>query len=195
MKPLRTFLLAVNGKKYLLPIEWKYTEHYNNTDKSIEDSDKKSIEYKKGDEVKGKKRLDRYCYNKKGKLIDNSDYLETLPNYRSSVYFFEPFYQLMRQTLWAEQMIRNKDKEIIKADDFIHVHVIPKENHDLLKDNLEMNKRLKGYLKPDNTRDSMEKTWKSCLKDENKYIIISPQELLANINSVDLKNYLEKRYW
>ena len=41
----------------------------------------------------------------------------------------------------------------------------------------------------------MENTWKSCLKDSSKYKIISPKELLANIDNTDLKNYLEKRYW
>jgi len=43
--------------------------------------------------------------------------------------------------------------------------------------------------------DTMENTWKSCLKDSSKYKIISPKELLANIDNTDLKNYLEKRYW
>jgi hypothetical protein len=38
----------------------------------------------------------------------------------------------MRQTLWAEQMIAHKDSETIKADHYIHVHVIPQENNELL---------------------------------------------------------------
>lgn len=38
----------------------------------------------------------------------------------------------MRQTLWVEQMIKNKNKETLKADNFIHLHVIPKKNTTLL---------------------------------------------------------------
>ena len=178
-----------DGKNYILPIEWKYTEHYYNTDKSIEDSDKKSENHKKDDEAKGKERLDRYCYNKKGRLIDNSDQLKSLPDYKSSVYFFEPFYQLMRQTLWAEQMIAYKEKERIKADKFIHVHVIPQENQTLLKE--------EGRYKYKSGKD-MKTTWSECLSDQGKYKIVSPKELLANIDLskyADLKNYLGKRYW
>ena len=52
------------------------------------------------------------------------------------IYYREPFYQLMRQMLWAEQIIMRKgneeDKEDIQADDFIHVHVVPRENAELL---------------------------------------------------------------
>jgi hypothetical protein len=162
-----------NGKTYLIPIEWKYTEHYNNTDKSIEDR-KNEV---KGSESKGKERLERYSY-----LISNSKQLRLKKkNYRRSVYFFEPFYQLMRQTLWAEQMIKYADNEIIRSDDFIHVHVIPEDNKDLL------NKKYKCSGK------NMEHTWRDCLKDQSKYKIISPKDLLANTNK-NLTRYLLERY-
>lgn len=39
----------------------------------------------------------------------------------------------MRQTLWAEQMIKNKATERIKADHYLHIHVIPNNNVDLLQ--------------------------------------------------------------
>lgn len=32
-------------------------------------------------------------------------------SYRNSIYFQEPYYQLMRQTLWAEQVIDNKHQK------------------------------------------------------------------------------------
>jgi hypothetical protein len=165
-----------NGEKWLIPIEWKYTEFYYNTDKSVEDSDRKSPNHKKGDEAKGKERLDRYCYNKKGSLIDTSNFLKSLIEYRNSVYFFEPFYQLMRQTLWAEQMIKNKEKETLKADNFIHLHIIPENNDDLLK---------KAYKC---SGLDMENTWRKQLKDQSKYLIVSPVKLL---NGVDSKKYFE----
>ncbi|MBM3163522.1 MAG: hypothetical protein FJZ79_09490 [Chlorobi bacterium] len=174
-----------NGEKWLIPIEWKYTEFYNNTDKSIEDSNKKKVGHLKGDEAKGKERLNRYCYNTKGRLMDNSNYLKTLKQYRNSVYFFEPFYQLMRQTLWVEQMIKNMNQETLKADNFIHVHVIPAENKDLL------NKKYKC------SGLDMETTWRNQLNDQTKYQIVTPSELLNGIDSLkykDLLNYLKFRY-
>ena len=117
-----------NGKTYLLPIEWKYTEHYNNTDKSVEDRKGEP----KGRNGKGQERLGRYV-NDNPYLISNSEQLKKHNDYKSSVYFFEPFYQLMRQTLWAEQMIAHRNLEEISAEDFIHAHIIPQENSDLLK--------------------------------------------------------------
>lgn len=175
-----------NGEKWLMPIEWKYTEFYNNADKSIEDSNKNTAGHKKGDEAKGKERLNRYCYHPNGRLIDNSKYLKTLNNYRSSVYFFEPFYQLMRQTLWAEQMIVHKATERIKAVNYLHIHVIPSANADLL---------LKNYKC---SGSNMETTWKNQLVDKSKYIIIDPSKLLSNIDSIKYKSlidYLKVRYW
>ena len=158
-----------NGKKFLLPIEWKYTESYDDTDKSTEI-------------LRGKTRLKRYT-----DLINKSTQLnQKHENYISSIYFFEPFYQLMRQTLWAEQMIANKEVEEIKADDYIHVHIIPQENIDLLD---------KQYLQ---SGKDMETTWRHCLFNQSKYKIISPQNLLSNIDSIkykDLINYLSERYW
>jgi len=167
-----------SGKRYLLPIEWKYTECYDDKDYSIENRP-----FEKEKEGKGKERLRRYCDSG---LINNSKQLKSLDTYKSSIYFFEPFYQLMRQTLWAEQMVAYKDTETIKADEFIHVHVIPKENTNLLD---------KIYLR---SSRNMETTWRECLQDQSKYKIISPKDLLANIDPnkyADLKNYLETRYW
>ena len=43
----------------------------------------------------------------------------------------------------------------------------------------------------------MPETWRSCLADQSKYKIISPEILLKNIGNEyeELKNYLGKRYW
>ena len=166
-----------DGKKYLIPIEWKYTETYDNLDKSTEDRPKE----KKGNELRGKERLRRYS-----KLMDESINLKSLPVYRESIYYIEPFYQLMRQTLWAEQMIIKKDSERIKADDYIHVHIIPDENTELL------NKNYKYSEKP------LLDSWQSNLKNKEKYKIISPESFIRNIDTVkyqELINYLQTRYW
>jgi hypothetical protein len=148
-----------DGRKILFPIEWKYVENYGNDDKA------------KGD--KGVTRLSRYT-----DLINNSSQLKSISH---KVYYFEPFYQLMRQTLWAEQMVAHNDTETIKADDYIHIHVIPTENVDLLK---------KVY--PCSGLD-MESTWRNHLKDQSKYKIFNPKAFLSPILSHpyhDLVQYL-----
>ena len=151
-------------KQILIVIEWKYTEAYGNENKAAGE--------------KGETRKSRY-----DDLIKSSAQLKADAQ---GVYYYEPFYQLMRQTLWAEQMIKNKASEIIKADDYIHVHVIPPENGDLLRKTYKCSQK------------DMESTWRGCLNDEKKYKIISPADFLSPIDQVkykELVNYLETRYW
>ena len=64
---------------------------------------------------------------------------------------------------------------------------IPKDNSDLL------NKR-NGYFV---TGKGMEESWRECLKDQSKYIIVDPKDFLSTIsdNYSDLHDYLSKRYW
>ena len=153
-----------DGRKILFPIEWKYVESYGNVDKS------------KGD--KGKERKSRYT-----DLISQSKQLKSTNH---DVYYFEPFYQLMRQTLWSEQMIEHKNTETIKADDYIHIHVIPSGNKELLN------------IKYKCSGKEMEETWRAFLEEQSKYVFINPKELLAPVNKIkdsDLIGYLEKRYW
>ena len=153
-----------DGRRILFPMEWKYVEAYGNEDKAAGNP--------------GKTRKLRY-----ENLINHSAQLQSTSH---DIYYFEPFYQLMRQTLWAEQMIANKAIETVKADDYIHIHVIPSENIELLN---------KEYPCSGNI---MESTWRSCLKDQSKYHIISPRDLFSPISSNQyqaLTQYLEKRYW
>jgi hypothetical protein len=166
-----------DGKKYLIPIEWKYSEKYNDEDKSIEDRPGEP----KGNGLRGKERLKRYR-----KLIDDSKFLNNLPSYKNSIYYFEPFYQLMRQTLWAEQMIEQKNDERIKAESYIHIHIIPNENNELLYKNYKVSKK------------SLRESWLDNLKNKGKYVIISPMNFIKNIDNnkySDLINYLQNRYW
>lgn len=156
--------LHQDGRKILFPIEWKYVEAYGNEDKASGD--------------KGAVRKARYT-----NLIHQSTQLKVDFN---DIYYYEPFYQLMRQTLWAEQMIENKNIETIKADDYIHIHVIPTENRELLN---------KTY--PCSGK-RMEETWRDCLNHQSKYIIISPEDLLTPVideKYSDLLKYLKKKYW
>lgn len=162
-----------NGSIWLIPIEWKYTEYYNNQDKASEGSTIDPIN------CKGEVRKLRYNH-----LIVNSGKLKSG---NLNCYYYEPFYQLMRQTLWAEQMIRFKTQETIKADDYVHVHVIPDGNSDLLKKTY----KCSGL--------DMEGTWRSLLKDQSKYLILSPHKLMSglllNSKYQSLIDYLRIRYW
>lgn len=151
-----------DGRNILFPIEWKYVEAYGNEDKGANDTRR----------------------SRDDELINNSKQL--IPTENNKVYYYEPFYQLMRQTLWAEQMVLNKDIETIKADDYIHLHIIPNNNKDLL---------LKDYLKKGL---GMEATWENCLVDDRKYMIIEPKQLLSKLDKLKyskLLKYLKERYW
>lgn len=161
-----------SGKTILIPIEWKYTESYSNSDKSTEGELKK----------KGLERQRRY-----NKLIDNSYQLVSLEQYEGSVYYQEPFYQLMRQTLWAELVIKNKETECLKADDYWHIHVIPETNETLLFRKYKVSGR------------EMEITWRNMLKNQSKYSLIDPEALFAPLSNTkeysSLLDYLKVRYW
>ncbi|MDR1073410.1 MAG: hypothetical protein LBL45_07025 [Treponema sp.] len=153
-----------NDEKWIIPIEWKYTEEYNSEDKSSGKS--------------GAIRLERYIA-----LINKSQQVN--PEYWQW-FFYEPFYQLMRQTLWAEQIIQKKTDEKIKADNYMHLHIIPNENKDLLN-------RMYSCSKM-----NMEDTWRKCIVNQDKYKIISPQDFLKNVSGEkynELKKYLSVRYW
>ncbi len=77
-------------------------------------------------------------------------------------------------------------------DDYLHLHVVPKSNKDLL---------CKGFP---GVGETMRETWQNMLTDKGKerYILIDPEELLAPIANekkfskyADLITYLRTRYW
>ena len=145
----------------LIFIEWKYTEIYGGKTK-----------YKPA-------RADIY-----DRIIDEKGSPIRIEN-KEAVYF-EPYYQLMRQMLLAWKMVQAGDYD---CDDFIHLHVIPSGNVELLKTNRS------PYLPGNNLTDA----WKSALRNPEKYKIIDPKELLDPIKNIqDTKSilrYLAGRYW
>jgi hypothetical protein len=89
----------------------------------------------------------------------------------------------MRQTLWAEQLMIHKVSGY-EADDYLHLHIIPAENVELL------NKKYPCSGK------GMKETWQSCLIDSDKYVVISPKDLWGKQESdTAIYRYLEHRYW
>lgn len=157
-----------NGKKIQVLIEWKYTELYSKSDKYAGSS--------------GLTRGKRYDI-----LIKDKDSpINCSVNIAN--YYYEPVYQIMRQTLLAWQMTTNKENEL-NADDWIHLDVIPENNH-----NLRFN-----VSSPDLIQPGIEDAWKSQLKEPQKYNTITPQALLMPIITdpkyFSMTNYLNTRYW
>lgn len=145
------YVQTIDNQNILIPIEWKYTETYHGKEAN-EDS------------------LNRYP-----KLIDSASNLQKW----DELYNADPYYELMRQTLLMEQIIKKKDINGIKAVDFRHIMVIPNAHTEL--------------------KNAIEEKYIPTLKDKSKFRIIDPQELLSplcgNENYKDLITYLETRYW
>ena len=101
-------------EKWLVPIEWKYTEVYSH-DKEY-DRDRYASYFHKTSRLSG--------------WVDN--------------YEIEPFYELSRQTLLMENLIINKPlvgkistnypQKPLQADNFLHIVVVPDGNIELRKD-------------------------------------------------------------
>lgn len=143
--------LLKNGKTILIPIEWKYTETYS------------GIEAKE----------DSLCRYPK-RILSTSNL-----NGWNSLYKADPYYELMRQTILVEQIIANRQKVDIKADDYIHLVIIPEAHTEL--------------------RNAIVDNYVPTLKDQNKLKLIDPKDLLDPIKDKEqyksLIDYLARRYW
>lgn len=159
------FIVATRkSEKVLIPIEWKYTENYFDcTNKALASRG-------------GKTRQKRYNH-----LIENSAQLKSMPDLRNSIYYYEPFYELMRQTLLTEQIVQSG-----VANDFLHIVVVPSENRDLLDKNYTF------------SNDDLKTTWRKCLSYQSKFKIIDSNQILRLIDKEpgysNLTNYLKSRY-
>jgi hypothetical protein len=157
-----------NGKKIQVLIEWKYTEFYPKSDKSVGSSG-----------LTRKNRYDNLITAKNSPIKSTIDIANL---------YHEPFYQIMRQTLLAWQMTKNKANEL-NADDWLHLDIIPENN-------LTLRYKLSA---PDFIQTDIEEAWKSQLKEPEKYNVITPQKLLKPVifdsKHRSLINYLNVRYW
>ncbi len=174
------FILArkAGGAKVLVLIEWKYTESYPSANKRW--SVRKDAE---GKAVRKTDRLENY------RALLEKDACP-LKWKRFEDYFYEPYYQLMRQTLLGWQMVERGDFGY-GAEDWLHVHVIPEANDKLTE----------GVTSPGlkSAGSTLESTWKACLKDPSRYRIVSPSNLLGPLqtdsDAAEWLAYLKKRYW
>lgn len=157
-----------SGKKIQVLIEWKYTESYPKACKA--------------DGSSGETRQKRY----NDLILDNHSPLVAKVPIEN--YYYEPIYQLMRQTLLAWKMIKHKEQEL-HADDWLHIDVIPENNVQL---------RRKVHA-PDLDKEDLHKSWTSLLKQPGRYKILTPNQLLNPLTSIhkfqNQIEYLQTRYW
>jgi hypothetical protein len=145
-----------DGKNVLFLIEWKYTEKgYDPECKYIA--------------------RNNYHKNYIDILQEENCPINSPENVKGL--FFEPYYQLMRQTLFGWKMIETSE---YNCNEFICLHIIPHGNIEFKR----------------NSKD-----WKCFLKEQYKqnYKVIAPDDLLKPIlnekNTSLFIEYLKKRYW
>jgi hypothetical protein len=129
----------------LLLVEWKYLESYGAEDIGISKS--------------GTDRVTTYR-----DLIEAED-SPFVPGEAGRL-FYEPYYQLMRQTLLASQYVADTKTP---ESTWIHLHVIPRGNEALRR-------RIKKAA-PLLLGATLEETWRSTLKAPERYRIVAPSEL------------------
>lgn len=111
------YVQTTDGRKILIPIEWKYTERYEK--KKVDD---KTVQ-NRHQTVKN-----RYLG-----LVDEESNLKEWPE----EFYWDPLYEFARQTLLVEQIIAQKPTcgtTTIEADDYVHLIVRPNENKDIISD-------------------------------------------------------------
>ncbi len=150
-----------NGKNILVLIEWKYTEEYREENKYIPER-----------------------YNIYDKLLSEPQCPIVATDFESL--YYEPFYQLMRQTLLGWKMVQAKEYQ---CDEYIHLHIIPEKNNEL-----------KGRVtSPKLTGSNMSGAWRNLLKELDRYIVISPEKFIRPteicLDTDAVLTYLDKRYW
>ena len=178
--------VSESGEKWLIPVEWKYTELYPWDSSDLLDCSDSRKRYS------AKKRLDTYL----GQFRD-SPFVRLVPwegpsadGGRKYVNFFNPFYELSRQAVWAATVIANASTEPVArehgVDRVLHVCMVPDGNTDLIQGDY-------------GTGKGLEETWRSCLGDDPRYVfrIADPGKVFPVLKEMypDLVPYLEKRYW
>jgi hypothetical protein len=155
-----------DGKNILVLIEWKYTEYYEN----------------------GKSLYIPARYSIYNPLLDEKDspFIKIISQDKPfEPLYYEPFYELMRQTLLGWKMVSANE---YNCDEYIHLYIVPNENTELLSNN----------TSPDLEGNTINEAWQKTLKKPNLFKIISPEEFLGPLkNEPDTKlffEYLKKRY-
>lgn len=150
------------GKRIMFLIEWKYTEIYERKNLYIPE---RAVVY------------DSLIARSDGPFVIGAD---------PRNFYYEPLYQMMRQTLLGWLFAQNQEKN---CDSCVNVHVIPNGNIEL-----------KGNIMSPNFRgQDIHEAWKNILKVPNSYAPIDPASFIKGAEHlVDTKSwlsYLNARYW
>ena len=149
------------GGNILVMIEWKYTESYPPINKYIP---------------------------ARAKIYDPllSDTACPIKAANPADLYYEPFYQLMRQTLLGWKMAKSNE---YGCDEYIHLHIIPMDNNDLRE----------TITSPGLSGRSMSDAWMNMLVEPERYVVLTPEALIkpaAGIEGTEeVLSYLSKRYW
>jgi hypothetical protein len=136
-----------DGTRTLLAFEWKYLESYG-----------------LGSVATSSRGTDRVATYRA--LLERDDCPIRVRDIR--FLFYEPYYQLMRQTLLAWQMVEHGE---FGATDWLHIHVVPEKNVALRN----------SKAAPDLCGETMRDKWQSVMKQPERYRLLSASELLAGV--------------
>jgi hypothetical protein len=154
--------LTSDGKRIIFLIEWKYTEIYERV----------NLYVPKRAEV-----YDSLIIRADGPLVIGIE---------PESFYYEPFYQMMRQTLLGWLFVQNRE---MYCDNFVNVHVIPSKNIELKK----------NITSPTFRGQDIHEAWKSSLKVPDSYIPIDPVSFLEDaahlVDTQSWLSYLKARYW
>jgi len=169
-----------DGRIQLVLGEWKYTEEYYSNDLGTPSSEK---------DRKPEVRKQNYCqafHRKNGVFTGQGEVLY-------NALFFEPFYQLMRLQLLAQEMeIGEKGREM-NADIVSVLHICPDANAEF------RNKVTSLYLEKEYSGKGPLQIWQQ-LVSADRFMSISVEELLdaiverASREKADWVEYLKARY-
>lgn len=151
----------------LILIEWKYTECYP-PGESLAMS------------PSGTDRVEIYR-----ELLERPDCPIQVPSGDLRALFYDPIYQLMRQTLLGWQMVEARE---LGASDWRHVWVAPEGNRRLLGTN----------TAPGLAGDTLAEAWQGVLLDPSRFVVMTPTELLGAFDPsgewAGWRLWLNKRY-
>jgi hypothetical protein len=153
--------VTAKARRIMFLIEWKYTEMYASENLYIQ---RRASVY------------DHLIIHPDGPFVTGVD---------PKSFYYEPFYQLMRQTLLGWQFVQKRE---MNCDHCVNVHVIPDENVELKK----------TITSPTLHGEDIHEAWKNNLKDPESYVSIDPELLTqAAGNLVDSRSwlsYIQARY-
>jgi hypothetical protein len=137
-----------SGKTCLLVFEWKYLETYGSESVAIS--------------RRGTNRVATYA-----PLLAAPDCPVRVQE--PAWLFYEPYYQLMRQTLLAWQMTKARE---FGASEWIHAHIVPEGN-------VALRNRVDGCA-PDLKGVTMADAWRSVLRERGRYRLFSPAGIVPS---------------